>query len=1162
MPKKPRRGKKQSKLSRILGVDRTKHNVVMYLHKELSSREIENIVPSLAKHRDFSKQINLSLDKDFTDFYDITLPFLELDKNLAWCIGVLKYHSDKLTEFGTLEEKLQRFILNENYADALDTLDTIDNICGISLYSIGLRSSIYKISGQEKEHSNFISKIIDNKKLNGFFKTICKYSMDRYDESSLNITSAESTKKQILRTMDKDFSSFLIYRITPKDYLSELQINYNIVLEHEKRCSIIDIYKAIIEYIEIESVRNIELSSSIKDIIVKINKITKNTITNNISRFNLINTESINYKFNPEIIDAYTRGEYEHIVEKLTNINKYYTFSTFEIIVKSIARYGVNPFKGFQKKIVDDLCSIILKKESYYTCYYSILNICYAYRGIPWFQELQLFISKESRFIGEKLNNYLAKIVAINAEEDTPRKLSFFDIDNIQSYNSFMNNNYPNSITLDLFKLLSSLNKSSIVDDFELLDIDTHRYKKYLAIHLLEKGNITEAINLLEDVIDNSTIIDSFDGLKFLVNAYITNGLPEKAIKIFVDHCLDNKNNVLVFDIQKIAESAKELVNTTKDIEVPIALEIYTKFVNNDYESALRVCLDSFISNNGLNNPIELINVDLGFKENKINYFLENVCTIRNMKLTLLFDSKIEIENCRIKICNYLIDNNISKDVIVEELKSITKEHVFRKAIKQVDNSRIYVDVTAFKDKLSKNFKTIFERFCELKKQDYSNYEDELSLRNLSKALSKALNDIDANIFSSASSLHLQDVTFNEKNRTFHKLISMIRDEFTFGEKGLNSYLSTRIRHGVLPTELRKAAQSEKLWLVQDGTDIIRFDTYWRQKLPSINHESIQEFTISLKKFTTLYESVIDEINDRWLQIISLDQDISNIKSGVNKSQALFNYSISTTETYIIQLLIENDSFNDLIDIILSWLWNRTDSNLLSIRTHITDNAFEKFKDVYSSLEIDILNLKLDSEDKQTLLVSLGRAKENVRASLVAISSWFNRSTTNHIDFFELDIAIDIAAKSTNTNIIIKNDNDFKLKGRYLSSFVDILYNLFDNSVNNCNLPLDELQLMIEIEVEHTDLIIKVSNNCSPVNIEVEEKKLSYYRDAYGDAELMNKASQEEGRTGIFKIYNTIDKDFGVQHSNSFGFTSETNFETIIKISKLMEVASYESSNC
>ncbi|MGF1838645.1 hypothetical protein [Vibrio atlanticus] len=1158
MPRKVGRGKKQSKLSKILGIDRTKYNVVSHLHYQMTGKEIENAVPTLAKHREFSKQINLSVDNNFTNFYDINLPFLDLSKNLSWCIGVLTYHSDRLAKFRDLENVLQSLLLTEDYEQSLLTLDEIDKLCGISVYSLGIRSSIYKISGEDALHTELMSKILDSGQYNSFFKTICKYSMDRYDESSINITSATSTRKQILRTMDEDFSSFLIYKITPKDYLSEIKIDFNVVLEYEKRSSIIDLYKAMLEFVENETINYINMPDYLKNIVVKLNKIASHPITHNVSRFKDLGTTNKEFSFDAELIDLYTKGEYGKVVNKVSLDEKYYGFSTFEIISKSIARYGENPFNGLKSKIVDDICSITLKKDNYYTAYYSLLNICYAYATVPWFQELQLFISKESKFIGETLNLYLAQLVSINAEEDTPRKIEFFDDNHKELYMSYVEEIWSESTTISLFYALLN---PDIKDRFTELvpnDIDSVRYKKYFAISLLSGGNRTLAISLLEDVINNGSLIDSYDGLKFLVNAYINNDMPDKAIKIFVSHALSNRNNILIFDVEKIAKSAKGLINNSKDIEVPIALELYTRFVNDDYESALRVSLDNFIINNGFSDPFDLTSDNLLFSQEKVNYFLENVCTTKNMKLSLLFLTKNDIENCRIKICNHLIEINLSRDKLIEEVKSITREHVFRKAIEQVDNSRIYVDVSAFKDERSKAFKAICKRFYELKQQDFSTFEDEDYLTRLSKLLS----GIEGSIFDAASSVHIQNVTFNEKNRTFHKLISMLRDEFTFGDKGLNSYLSTRIRHGVLPTELRKSAQSEKLWLVSDGSDIPKIEKYWEENLPSLSLIGSHALINLLTKFTNRYEKIIDEINDSWLQVVSLDQDISNIKVGVNKSQALFNYSISTTETYMIQSLVTDENYNNLIDTVLSWLWHRTDTNLKAVRGAINNKAFDMFRELYVKLEEDILNLKLSDQDTQSLLILVRKSKENVRNTLTSISSWFNRSTVNHIESFDIDTAIDIASRSTNVSVTTSCNNDFKIKGRYLSSFVDILYILFENSVSKCKLPLDELSIQIEILVDENDLIISVCNNCKIIDPDTKNIELDYYRNAYGDSELMIEASQQEGGTGLFKICNTIEKDFDVVHTNDFGYKNENTFETVIRFQNLMEVVRYEDSDC
>jgi len=58
------------------------------------------------------------------------------------------------------------------------------------------------------------------------------------------------------------------------------------------------------------------------------------------------------------------------------------------------------------------------------------------------------------------------------------------------------------------------------------------------------------------------------------------------------------------------------------------------------------------------------------------------VCTQDVMKLSLLFDGKRDIEDCRISVCARLIQAGISKESLANEVKEITAySGVFRTAI-------------------------------------------------------------------------------------------------------------------------------------------------------------------------------------------------------------------------------------------------------------------------------------------------------------------------------------------------------------------------------------------------------------------------------------------------------------------------------------------------
>lgn len=1158
--KKSRKNKKQSKLSKVLSGSKNQFSVLNKFHKELSCFEIERSVPALSKHPFFSKQINLGTDQSFTEFYDAILPSCDLPHNLSWSLGVLKNHQEKIRTFQELESQIEEHLLLDNYDRAIEILDIIDSTCGISTWSLGIRGSVYKLSGDHESHSNLLQSIIENKNYNDFFKTICKYVLDRYDDSSIHISSADSLRKQLLRTLDDELSSFLIYKITPKDYLSEYKIDFNSVIDYEKRMSIIDLYKAVISFIENDIINYTYLPNYLCNAIATLDNITPTPITHNAIKFHNPQKREVSFSFESEAIDLYTRGEYRNLVDKIAKKpREIYNFSIFEVIAKSITRVEENPFNGLMAKITDYISSIILKKEDFYSSYYSLLGICHAFSGVHWFQELQLFVTKESRFIDEKSNKRLEILVALNSREDTPRKIKYLSHDVKPKYFDYLKFHCANSITADLFVALNNPNIVESYDDLVPKDIDPIRYNKYKAITLLNSGNKFDSIALLEDITSNSSIIDSYDGINFLVKAYIETKNPEKAIGIFVDNIINNKNNILIFDVSRLASSASSLLTTSKSIDIPICLCIHSNYVDDEFDSSLRASFDHFLINNNISRPLNLIGTDLGYDNRKINYFLEHVCTPSNMKLSLLLDNKDDINACRIETCNYLIENNISKDKLIEETKHITKEQVFKKAAAHVDQSRIHVDTSILKGNRSKSFKEVFDRFLELKKQDYSAHEDEIALEQLTKIIPS----IQGNIYDAASSLHLMNMNFNEKNRTFHRLLSMLRDEFTFGEKGLNSYLSTRIRHGVLPTDLRKPIQKEYLWSAIDSeTGKPTENKYWLNKFPNLIKDDKQRLSSCLSKFTKNFENTIDEINDSWLQIVSLDQDISNIKKGVNKSKALFNYSISVTETYIIQSLIENEDYDSLVDIAIDWLWHRTDTNLVAIRHSIEEKAMEKFIVFFDEIESEVQRINLNEKELDSILNSIRRAREGLTNRLKSISSWFKRSTAGQVKYFDLPTAIDIASRSTNVSAEINSNCNQTLDGKYLSSFVDIFYIIFENALSKSKLHRDELKVKVDINANHDELEIIIENNCLEVNVLEKEKELDYYRSAYGNESLMREASQQEGGTGIFKICNTINKEFGFEHTNDFGYINSELFQTRIVLNNALGEMVYENTNC
>jgi len=77
--------------------------------------------------------------------------------------------------------------------------------------------------------------------------------------------------------------------------------------------------------------------------------------------------------------------------------------------------------------------------------------------------------------------------------------------------------------------------------------------------------------------------------------------------------------------------------------------------VDSGFDSTLRYAFEKLLLNRGAKHPLELLSQDTNEIDDRTSYFLEHVCTQDVMKLSLLFDGKRDIEDCRISVCARLI---------------------------------------------------------------------------------------------------------------------------------------------------------------------------------------------------------------------------------------------------------------------------------------------------------------------------------------------------------------------------------------------------------------------------------------------------------------------------------------------------------------------------
>ncbi|HCB3351806.1 TPA: hypothetical protein MYU80_005381, partial [Klebsiella pneumoniae] len=505
------------------------------------------------------------------------------------------------------------------------------------------------------------------------------------------------------------------------------------------------------------------------------------------------------------------------------------------------------------------------------------------------------------------------------------------------------------------------------------------------------------------------------------------------------------------------------------------------------------------------------------------------------------------IEECRIEICKKLIERGHSQGKLVFEVKERTKRQVILNAVKQVDNSRIHADISNLIN--STNIRQLFDSFTNLRAKIIVSTEDEIQFENLLASIDELKKQ---NAFEQAlSMIHVQDIVLNEKNSIFMRLVKLVRDEFTFGAKGLNGHLSTRIRHGHLPNTLKNCFSEQNLVSPKvSATGSFKKNEFWLGKFGHLSEPKLYLLDKDFSDFSSKLFDLINEINDKWLQVVVYDQDIAGLDGGDLKKIALFNYSTTYVESYYLQksLSIGSD-YGDFIKQVTAWLWRKTEHNLENVRHEIDTSLRNRLIKLLDGLEKAVFSQVGDCIGLAEFNESMATSRRKINSALDLIIGWFHRSKGLSIPSFDSDIVISITEWSAGAKVENVDKTDYSYQGRALTYFVDAIYVLLENSVDKSNLEKNQLTINTSWEVVDSDLLIKIVNNCSPIaSLTDSNKALDFYRESYGQEEYSIKAAQGEGNSGFFKVWKSLYKDLDLEHSIWFGYTSITEFSVIITI--------------
>lgn len=1140
--KKRNNKKKQSSLSRILASSEKKHVIHDLFFKNLSGGEINNSIRHIAHHRHFRSAIDLS-GTGYENFYERKTPKAPIDKNIGWCLGLLEYHAEKIQFFLNVEQEIIWLLLNDDAWRIIKLLDEIDSVCGYSMWSIGLRGSILGMLGMMEEKRNFLTEISTENQGNSFFRALASLVANKYEDGNLVTPESGFLEQKVRRSFAGETLHFLMYKVVPTNF--EFEYDFSHILNIEKNSSPIDIFKCLFDIVTYSVYAANDIYSSEARVMIRnMNRLFSSPSLSGLANFYGERTE---WNFNDveyELLDLYTSGNYSKVCDIIEgDLSLCRKFALFELWARSNCRVQRNT-TGFIGEILKSTTSMMLKDADFERSIVALSMHCHCFGILPWFKELQYLIVRETRFLSAERNQrlYLASISL--SEVASPLKRNCIPEPLCSEYAEKIRIFKPNSVVVKLYENITPHSPSDWYVS-GVTGMDKLRAKKYFAQSLISQERYYEAIRLLEKLRESTDMLVVNDATRILISTYIEMGKLEEAIEMYVKAVMDNSFLLRTFDNKSIAVACENLTHSSKSISVPISLSFYSHFVDDSFDPALKYSFERFLTNNGVESPLELFS-SLAFDKNQLLYFFEHVCVPKNMRLYLFFSSPNEIEECRIEICKKLIEQKHSVDTLISEVKDRTRRLVIQNATKHVENSRIYSDTNNFM--MSSDYRLIFDSFIELQTNDYSSEADEKILKDIFDK-SKLKNE--THLINRSYTIHIQNIILNEKNSIFLKLCKIARDEFTFGVKGLSGHLSTRIRHGHFPNAVRKCVSENHLISPKQAVSAgYKRNIIWVEKFSNLSPFALNSISKIFAEFSTKYDALIKEVNDGWFQINVIDQDMSGLDQGELNDLALFNYSTTAFEAYCIQKRLPiNADYSDFVKTIIQWLWDRTEINLEKIRKKISSDFRERAFKLLDSLETEMFKVIGPGEDMTEFSESIVQSRMRLTSAVDVFIGWFTRSQGLTVPMFDSDIAVTIARLSAGADVNHQDVSGIQFQGRTLCYFVDVLYVLLENCVTKSNLSREDLKIDTKLERNKQFTVLSVTNNCKvKENLELENKKLQCYRDPYGKEEFTLKAAQGEGGTGFFKVWKSLAKDLELQHQIIFGYEAVDRFNVSITI--------------
>ena len=906
-----------------------------YLYK---NTQLSNIIE---KHL-FPK--NLSDLKNYPRIVKTTM-----ERELLWTAFLINNNVNKINEYLLFKKEYESYVFIGEYHEALKILNLVKEYFGYSLWLIQNELILkQKIEGLESQ-KDYAKKLKENSNKKTFISFFIHFFSIKCED---NITSNN------FKTILEENLYSLENRSNVKEYIrfkclmmNSLEINNASEIENlfhwENNSSLIDIYETFIHIFTIWTSKfyntNKEETTTFRKVLYSLKEDINDKRIKSLNRVYGRSSELYGYEKNEKIIDAfdcYTYGEYFNCIKLCNQLfdDGIFDISLIDIFVHSHIYQGIAPvihMNSIKDILVKNLYHIILKDDKTLVSFVNLLNLMSIYQSFEWINGLYAFLDNQTsgmKILQKEQSLYLK---LLSSGIPSPYKSDIYSENPKVKYLNQLESLKSNSSMFNLFKQRKN---NLIVEDKK---IPYYRTMKYKAINAYHNENFDDAKILFKTLADNDNELISIDAKSAYLNTLIVLEEYDLCCELLVKYILQKEYIYINLPLQNLVDKFDKPKKWPKSIYTPIFFKLHTLHIS-EKENYLRLSYDKFLDQNNCKKPSELLQKYKYFYDQEkfleISYFLKEICVPELMKYSAYIDSTSIAEEERILICRILkkFDPSNAKEYDLE-INERTKKIVIKNGVKRVGKSKVFVDTVQVKQYYKK--KLLDENYKRYKALKRDIEDDQISqIIDIADQVLSENNIVDKDEYYSSNDIKLFNIPANEKRDLFTKIMKEVIDGFINREFGLNVYISTRIRHGYLAKELRNPLEIENLVTTQIKNEetnekIYNENIFWKDKLSLQCSVKRTQILKRLEEFTRKFDNYTDYIIDNLLII-----------STQTRTDALFKYEINALEQRKLEDLISDDTeYEDFVDIVIKWMWKKTDINLKIIREYFEIEIKKQF---------------------------------------------------------------------------------------------------------------------------------------------------------------------------------------------------------------------------